>query len=79
MSFIKKDKSFYLLLNNSWIPESSTTIHVIDTNLNKIDVVSNTIIIDLTEGDLIQFAPIEINRTIEVTTVVLTILEIKRN
>ncbi|MED2903529.1 MULTISPECIES: hypothetical protein [Bacillaceae] len=70
---------FSLLLNNSSIPESSTTIHVIDTNLNEMDVVSDTIIIDLAEGDLIQIAPIEINGTIEVTAVALTILEIERN
>ncbi|EOP47244.1 hypothetical protein IKQ_06311 [Bacillus cereus VDM053] len=66
--------TFSLLLNNPSIPESSTTIHVIDTNLNEIDIVSDTIIIDLAEGDLIQIAPIEINGTIEVTTVALTIL-----
>ncbi|HDR4422859.1 TPA: hypothetical protein QCU60_004348 [Bacillus cereus] len=37
------------------------------------------IIIDLAEEDLIQMAPIEINGTIEVTAVALTISEIERN
>lgn len=66
---------FSLLLNNSALPESSTTIH--DTNLSEIDIVSNSIIINLSKGDLIQIAPIEINKTIEVTTASLTILEIE--
>ncbi|WP_242303302.1 hypothetical protein [Bacillus cereus group sp. BfR-BA-01495] len=66
---------FSLLLNNSSLPESSTTIY--DTNLSEIDVVSDSIIINLSEGDSIQIAPIEINGTIEVITASLTILEIE--
>lgn len=66
---------FSLLLNNSSLSESSTIMY--DTNLSEIDIVSSPIIINLSEGDLIQIAPIEINGTIEVTTASLTILEIE--
>lgn len=70
---------FSLLLNNASISESSITITIPVIDTNEIAVASDPIIIDLTEGDLIQIAPIQINETIEVTTASLTILEIERN
>ena len=70
---------FSLLLNDSSIPESLTTVHVTNTSIKEIYVVSDIIIVNLTERDLIQITPIEINGPIEVTTAALTIIEIERN
>ncbi|PGV61660.1 hypothetical protein COD94_19005 [Bacillus cereus] len=70
---------FSLLLNDSSISESLTTVHITNTSINEIHVVSDIIIVNLTEGDLIQITPIEINGPIEVTTAALTIIETERN
>ncbi|MBJ8025533.1 hypothetical protein [Bacillus cereus] len=70
---------FSLLLNNSSISESLTTVCITNASINELYVVSDTIIVNLTEGDLIQITPIEINEPIEVTTAALTIIEIEHN